>query len=94
MTEEGREKQMINLAVNLAEEKLRDGSASTAIITHYLKLGTVREQKELEMLEMQKKLVEAKTKQIEDSKQIAELYSNALNAMRSYSGNTDYGGDL
>lgn len=83
---EQREDELINLAVDLAEKQLRDGTASTQVIVHYLKLGSTRGMLEQEMLEHQTKLVQAKTESLQSSKRIEELYKNALNAMKVYGG--------
>ena len=83
---EVRESQMISLAIDLAEKQLLEGTASSQVITHYLKLGSTKERIEKEILEKQKELIEAKTQNLQSAKRIEELYSNALNAMRSYSG--------
>jgi hypothetical protein len=85
-TPEARENQLISLAVNLAEKQLSEGTASSQVITHYLKLGSTREKLEKEKLERENKLLSAKTEAIESQKRIEELYANALNAMRTYSG--------
>lgn len=85
-TPEARENQLIALAVDLAERQLMEGTASAQVITHYLKLGTEREKLERDILAEQRKLVAAKTEAIESSKQVEELYREALAAMRSYSG--------
>lgn len=85
-TIEGRENEMIALAVNLAEEQLRNGTASSQIITHYLRLGTTREQLEQKRIEQDIKLNQAKTEAIESAKHVEELYAKAISAMRSYSG--------
>lgn len=84
---EARENQLIALAVGLAERQLLEGSASSQVITHFLKLGTRREQIEREILEKQKTLIDAKTESLQSSKKMEELYMNALNAMKNYSGN-------
>lgn len=84
-----REDQLVNLAVNLAERQLREGTASSQVITHYLKLGSTREKIEKEILEKQKDLLDAKTEALQSAKRIEELYSNALNAMRNYTGSSD-----
>lgn len=86
---EDRENQMIALAVNLAEEQLRNGTASSQVITHYLKLGSTKERLEKDILEKQKDLITAKTEAINSSKRVEELYVNALKAMRAYSGLED-----
>ena len=78
---------MISYAVDLAEKQLREGTASSQVITHYLKLGSTKERLEKEILEKQKELITAKTESIKSGKKVEELYLNALNAMKSYSGN-------
>lgn len=87
LTAEARENQLISLAVDLAEKQLREGTASSQVITHYLKLGSTKEKIEKEILEKQKELIEAKTRSYQSTEEIKELYANALNAMRMYSGN-------
>lgn len=90
LTPEARENQLIYLATELAEQQLRDGTASSQVITHYLKLGSSKERIEKEILEKQKDLITAKTEALQSSKRIEELYTEAIAAMRRYSGN---GGD-
>lgn len=85
-TPEARENQLISLAVDLAERQLLEGTASSQVITHYLKLGTAKEKIEREILEKQKELIQAKTENLQSAKRIEELYTNALNAMKNYSG--------
>ena len=85
-TVEARENQLIALAVDLAEKQLEKGSASSQVITHYLKLGSTKERLEKEILVHQKDLLVAKTESIQSAKKVEELYKNALDAMRTYSG--------
>lgn len=85
-TPEARESQVVGLAIDLAEEQIRDGTASSQVITHFLKLGSSREQLEQERLEHENELTRVKIEAIESQKRVEELYMNALNAMRSYSG--------
>ena len=87
ITPEAREDQLISYAIDLAEKQLLEGTASSQVITHYLKLGSTKERIEKEILEKQKELIEAKTENLKSAKRIEELYENALNAMRNYSGN-------
>lgn len=86
LTPEAREDQLISLATDLAEKQLREGTASSQVITHYLKLGSTKERIEKEILEKQKELIEAKTENLKSAKRIEELYASAMEAMRSYSG--------
>lgn len=89
LTPDARENQMIALAVDLAEKQLIEGTASSQVITHFLKLATSRERLEREKLEKENELLRAKTEAIESAKRVEELYSDALRAMRSYRGETD-----
>lgn len=86
LSPEARENQLVSLAVDLAEQQLRDGTASSQVITHYLKLGSTKERIEKEILEKQKELIEAKTQSLQSAQRIEELYTNALDAMRKYGG--------
>lgn len=89
-TPEGREKQMIAYATDLAEQQLRDGTASSQVITFYLKLGASITQLEKEKLEKENALLRAKAEALESAKHSEELFKAAIDAFRSYSGN---GGD-
>ena len=87
LSPEARESQLIALSVELAERQLREGTASSQVITHFLKLGSTREKLEQDIKRGEKKLLEAKTEALQSQKQQEEMYKNALNAMRTYSGN-------
>lgn len=89
MTPDARENQMINLAVDLAEKQLEEGTASSQVITHFLKLGSSKERLEREKLEEENKLLRAKTENLQSQKRVEELYAEALAAMRRYSGQGD-----
>lgn len=89
LTPEARENQLIYLAIDLAEQQLRDGTASSQVITHYLKLGSTKEKLEKEILEKQKELITAKTEALQSSKRIEELYTEAISAMRDYGGHSN-----
>lgn len=86
---EARENQMIALAVDLAEQQLRDGTASSQVITHFLKLGTSRAELEKEKLRNETEVLKAKAKAIESAEELKVIYENALNAMRNYQGYGD-----
>lgn len=87
-TPEGRENQLIALAYDLAEEQMRNGTASSQVISHFLKLGSTRDRLEREILTEQKKLVTAKTGAIEAQARDSELYAEAMKAFGIYSGET------
>lgn len=86
---EGKENEMIGLAIDEAERRIREGTASSQIITHYLKLGTTRERLEKDILEEKRKLLRAQTESIESSKRIEKLYERAIKAMKTYSPNSE-----
>lgn len=87
LTPESRENQLISLAIDLAEKQLLEGTASSQVITHYLKLGSTKEKIEKEILEKQKDLIAAKVQALESAQRIEELYADAIQAMSVYSGN-------
>ena len=88
-TPEGRENQLISLAVDLAEKQLREGTASAQVISHYLKLGSPKERLEREILQEQKKLMAAKTEALQSAKSAEEMFTKAVAAMRIYGGDID-----
>ena len=89
LTPEARENQLIYLATDLAEKQLREGTASSQVITHYLKLGSTKEKLEREKLEEENKLLRAKTENLQSQKNVEEVYLKAIEAMKRYSGNGD-----
>lgn len=86
---EGRENQMVSLAVDLAERQLMEGTASAQVISHYLKLGSTRERLEQERLAQENELLKARVDAMASAKRVEELYMQALSAMRSYAGLED-----
>ena len=86
LTAEGKEKQMISLAIDCAEKQLREGTASSQVITHYLKLASSKNELEMEKLRKENELLKAKTEAIKASELHAEMYAKAIAAIRIYSG--------
>ena len=85
-TIEEQERQMIGYATKLAEQQLRDGTASSAVITHYLKLGSTRASLEVEKLRRENDLLRAKASAIDNAENAAQKYQEAIDAFRRYSG--------
>jgi len=85
-TPEARENQLISMAFDLVEQRMRDGTASSQEVTHFLKRGSMKERIEREILEKQADLITAKTESIQSAKRIEELYKDAMNAFSRYSG--------
>lgn len=89
LTPEARENQMIALAMDLAEQQLRDGTASSQLITEFVKRGSTKAKLEKEILAEQRDLISEKTRSLRSAEHVEELYRNALNAFRGYSGQED-----
>lgn len=80
---------MISYAIDLAEKQLQEGTASSQVITHFLKLGTSRAELEREKLAHENRLLQAKTEALQSAQRVEELYAQAISAMRKYSGQGD-----
>src|SRR3954465_15430779 len=93
-TPEARELELSSAAYDLAEEQIRSGTASSQVVTHFLKAGSMRERLEQERMRHGVELMEVKKEQLEGQKRVEELYVSALEAMRSYSGHTLPPGDV
>ena len=87
---EGREAQLISLAYEVVEQRLRDGTESSQETTHFLKLGSTRNQLEIEKLKNETELLKAKQASLESTARMEKLYADAMNAMKTYSGKDDY----
>lgn len=85
-TDENRENQLVSLAIDLAEKQLSEGTASSQVITHYLKLGSTRERLEQERLLRENELLNARVETLASARRVEELYAAALGAMRQYAG--------
>jgi hypothetical protein len=77
---------MIAQSMRLAERHIEEGNVSAQVLTHFLKLGTVREQLERERLKHENELLQVKIESMASAKEVEELYRNALSAMREYQG--------
>lgn len=83
-TPEARENQLISLAVDEAERRIRDGTASSQIIVHFLKLGSTRNELEMEKLRQENEMTAAKTEALRSAKRVEELYEEAMKAFKGY----------
>ena len=93
-TPEARENQLISLAHDVAEKQMLEGTASAMVITHYLKLGTEKTKLENRQMEQRIVLDEARVDALESGKNVAELYEQAIKAMRRYQGQDDTDEDV
>ncbi len=89
LTPEARENQLIAEAIDLAERQMLEGTASSAVICHYLKLGSTKAKLENEKLQEENKLLRAKTEALESQKNVEQLYKDAIAAMSEYRGVDD-----
>lgn len=81
-----REEECISLALKLAEQQLRAGTASSQVITQFLKAGSARERLEQENKELENRLLEAKEEAIRTAQHREEIYAEAIAAMQTYGG--------
>lgn len=91
-TDEGRENQIVSLAMDLAEKQIRNGTAAATVITHFLKLGSTRDKLEQAKIQQENLLLSAKIEAIASGRRIEELYEKALAAMKTYAGQEDFTG--
>jgi hypothetical protein len=93
-TPEARERQLAALAYDEAERLILSGEASSQVLTHFLKVGSAREQKEQRRLELEAELLQKKAEAMDSAKRVEELYDEAIKAMRSYGGQPQVDLDL
>ena len=84
LTPDARENQLISLAMDRAEQQIRDGTASSQVITHFLKLGSEKSQLELEKLRAENEKQKKKTEALESAQKIEQLYKEAMDAFKGY----------
>jgi len=85
-TPEGREAQLIEAAMDLAERQIREGTASSQVITHFVKLGSIRNEREMRKIELEGDLLQAKREALEAQQHAGELYEKAIEAFKYYKG--------
>ena len=80
------ENQCISLSMDIAKQRLMDGTASNSMILHFLKLGTSRERLERENMEKEMALKDAKIQALESQAKVEQMYVEAMAAMKRYAG--------
>lgn len=83
-TPKQRENQIINLVMDVVEQKIIDGTASSQILCHFLKLATEKERLENDKLRGELELAKARVRQIDMQEDLKSLYEGAVSAMRGY----------
>lgn len=81
---------IVNDAYALAEQQIRNGTASPSIILQFLKIGSPERKEELEKLRLENELLKAKAEAIRSSARIEESYAKVIKAMQICSGQTPY----
>ena len=94
MSVEAHDNRMISLASKCAEKQLRDGTASSQIICHYLKMGSAKEKLAIEREQAELELIRAKTKSIRSQEHMDILFSKAIKAMSMYKGESLEDGEI
>lgn len=89
LTPEAKESRIVAKAMDMAEEMIDNRTASSQILVHFLKLGTVRAELELEELRHKNALTKARTEEIESNKQNKEFYKEVIKSMKAYAGADD-----
>lgn len=89
LTTEARESYMISLAMDAAEKQFQEGTASSQVITHFLKLATSKAELEVEKLRSENEMLKAKTDALRSEARMEELYANAIKAMSRYQGRSN-----
>lgn len=92
-TPEAREQQLASMTYDLAEEQIQGGNVSSQVMTHFLKMGSTRERLEQQKMEHEIELMDVKKQALEDRARIEDLFTAAIDAMRSYSGSSSYEDD-
>ena len=83
---EARENQLVALAYDVAEQQLLDGTISSQVLSQLLKAGSTKNKLELTKLESENALLRVKAESIQSAARSDEIYTNALKAMKNYSG--------
>jgi len=86
LSPEAVENRLINKTYKAVEERIENGSATAAELIHFLRLGSTKEQLELEKLKKENELLKAKTGAIRSQEETKEMYEKAIRAFGRYSG--------
>ncbi len=85
LNDEAQETKLVALALKQAQKHLEEGTASSQIVTHFLRLGSIKAQVELEKLELENRLLEEKIQAERSGQELNEMFAEVLVALKSYS---------
>lgn len=88
-TPEERETSLISMAMDLAEQRIADGTASSPLLLHFAKLGSSREELEQQRLVNENAVLRKKLETMEAAIDVKNLMEDALSAFKGYSGEDD-----
>lgn len=88
-TQEGRDAQLIDLAYRLTEQRMRDGTASSQEIVHFLRLATEKTKLEEEKLRHETQLLESKSKALDNASRDNTDYARVIAHLKFYKGLED-----
>lgn len=88
-TPAAREKQLVSLAYDLAEKQLREGTASSQVISTFLKYGSAREKLEQARIEQENHFLAIKAATMEANQGLEALFEDAIKAFKGYAGHDD-----
>lgn len=88
-TDEAIEAELISLAVLEARRQIKEGTASSQVLTHYLALGAKKEEVLNERRVLENDLLKAKIEETKQMARIEQMVTDALEAFKRYSGYDD-----
>lgn len=88
-TPEGMETKLIGLAMRNAQELLEARKAPTTVLVHFLKLGSLRAEIELQKARNERDLLIARTDETRAKTDRGQIAADAIAAFRSYRSSED-----
>lgn len=85
-TVEQEERECINLAVELAKKQLREGTATSQVITHYLDMASPLTKERARRVQLENELIEAKIGRLKAEEDYQRIAADAIAAFKEYSG--------
>lgn len=88
MSAEERENELIALAYDRVEQRIRDNEASSQELVHFLRRGARKERLEEESLLADIQYKRAKSQSLNSVEELKDLYKDAIKAFKEYSGDS------
>lgn len=84
LSDKDHEAKLISLTLQMAEQQLIDGTASSQVMTHFLRLGSIRSKVELEKLRLENNLLTEKIQSEKMGQQLKEMFQDVMESLRDY----------